>query len=211
MVTERGENGFHPFSMSIARGEICAIQTDFPADASTLLKSLATLLYPLGGTYAFMNRVLDFTDYRSLLPVKKRIGYVGTDAAMISNLTIEDNLLLMRHYDENSLNLKIEGSAAEYVKRFGLVDVLDMRPGEVAPPTLRLAILVRELGKSPDLLLLEYPEDYIGQANMALLRQVLGGMPLTDMVTVTVSGDNGLIDGFANAHISIRSGNIEKA
>jgi len=198
------------FSLSLDRGDICAIGTDSSAQACTLLKGLATLLYPLSGSYIFMGEMLDFSDYRNLLPFKKKIGYIGTGAAMISNLTIEDNLLLMRHYAENSLDIPIEGFVADLLRLFGLEGVLTMRPGEVAPLSRRLAIAVRELAKSPDLLLVEYPEDYIGQANLPVFRQVLAQMPLPRTVVAMVSDDGGLVSEFANVYVSIVEGNLTR-
>lgn len=207
---DKSGNGLKRFNLSLSRGDVCAIRSDSPAGANTFLKALATLLNPDSGAYHLMDEALDFSDYRKLLPFKKRIGYIGSDAAMISNLTIEDNLMLMRHYDENSLEITTEGITLDLVRLFGLEETLQMRPGELTPPTLRLAIVVRELAKSPDLLLVEYPEDYIGKANLTAFKQTLAGMPLSQMTIVMVSEDEDLIDQFTNTFLSISEGTLTK-
>lgn len=203
-------NGLGSINLSLARGNVCAIRSDSPGNTQTFLKALATLLSPDGGTYRLMDETLDFSDYRELLPVKRRIGYIGSEAAMISNLTIEDNLLLMRQYNENSLDIPVEGIMLDLVRRFGLEQDLAMRPGELTPPTQRLSIVVRELAKSPDLLLVEYPEDYIGKANLTAFRQTLKDMPLSQMVIIMVSEDEDLIDEFTNTTLSISEGILTK-
>ena len=210
IATDTPEDSPERFSLSLNKGEVCAIQTDSPSDACTLLKALATLLYPLSGSYSYRGEVLDFSDYRKLLPFKRKIGYIGTDAAMISNLTVEDNLLLMRHYNENSLDISIDGFTADLIQSFGLEGVLGMRPGEIAPLSQRLAIVVRELAKSPDLLLVEYPEDYIGQANLLVFKQVLARMPLSEIAIAMVSEDESLISEYANTYVSIAKGRLNR-
>ncbi len=197
-------------NLSLSQGDVCAIQTDSHADAHAFLKALATLVSPLRGEYRLMGQRLDFSDYRELLPFKKRIGYIGSDAAMISNFTIRDNLLLMRQYDENDLDVEIDGDTAELIRLFEFGDKLEMKPGGLTPPILRLAIAVRELSKSPALLLLEYPEDYIGLAKLRVFTRVLSRMPLSEMVVVFVSEDKDLVKQFANTHVAISRGSLAK-
>jgi ABC-type lipoprotein export system ATPase subunit len=191
-------------NLSLHLGNVYAVSTD----SATFLKTLATLLYPVRGTYRFKGETLDFSDYRLLLPIKKQIGYIGSDAAMISNMSIRDNLLLMRYYTENSLQLEIEGITEILCAQFHLTESLDMRPGALTPYTLRLAIATRELAKSPTLLLLEYPEDYIGQVHLDVLLNTLEKMPLFQMIVLIVSDNQQLIEKFTTKRISIIDGNL---
>ena len=210
LVGRRSGNGLQGYNLNLSRGDVCAVQSDSHADAHTFLKALATLVSPLRGEYRFMGEALDFSDYRELLPFKKRIGYIGSDAAMISNFTIRDNLLLMRQYSENTLDVEIDANMAELIRLFEFGDKLEMKPGGLNPPILRLAIAVRELSKSPDLLLLEYPEDYIGSAKLKVFTQILSRMPLSQMVVVFVTEDKDLVKQFANTHVAISEGNLAK-
>jgi hypothetical protein len=62
----------------------------------------------VGGTYRFNGEMVNLKDYRQCLAVKRQIGYVAADAAMISNRTIRENLLLTRFYYENDLTIDID-------------------------------------------------------------------------------------------------------
>jgi len=200
--------GLQRLNVYLSEGNVYIINTDSSADAVCFLKALATLQYPIQGEYRYKGKPLDFSEYRSILPVKKRIGYIGSDAAMISNMSIRENLLLMRYYDENSLNLSIEGVAAALCDQFKLNDHLDMRPGTVTPAILRLAITTRELAKSPELLLIEYPEEYIGQAHLDIFINTLENMPLFQMIVVFISNHQILIEKFATRQMSIINGQL---
>ena len=85
-----------------------SIKADLPDDAHLLLKGIAMLERPANGAYRFMEKKINFSDHRNLLPYKKKIGYITSDASMISNMSIRENLLLMRYYFENSLSLDIK-------------------------------------------------------------------------------------------------------
>lgn len=200
--------GLKGLNLTLHVGDVYALDTDSSADAVIFLKALATLLYPVQGLYRFRGETLDFSDYRTLLPIKKKIGYIGSDAAMISNMSIRENLLLMRYYKENLLQLTTDGIAETLCVQFQLKESLDMRPGALTPSTLRLAITARELAKSPELLLLEYPENYIGQVHLDTLSDTLESMPLFQMIVVFISSDQHLMERFATKHISIINGNL---
>lgn len=208
IAPDRAGNGLREFDFSLSKGDFCIIQTDSRDDVRLFLKALATLKQPVYGTYNFMGETLDFSDYRSLLPCKKRIGYIGSDAAMISNMTIRENLLLMRHYYENSLQLSLDERAVSLCRSFELEDILYAHPGEIPPAVLRLAITTRELTKSPDMLLFEYPEDYIGQANLHVFMETLNGMPISEMGIVFISEDRNFIKAFSNRKVSISTGTL---
>jgi len=103
LVVEGFVNSLKDICFTLAEGDACAIKAAAADDAYIFLKALATLVSPQTGTYRYMGETMDFSDYRKLLPFKKKIGYVGQDSAMLSNKTVRENLLLMRSYFENSL------------------------------------------------------------------------------------------------------------
>ncbi len=210
IAPERAGRGLQEVSFSLAKGDICSIRTDSPADAGTFLKALATITHPVKGSYRYEGNILDFSDYRSLLPIKKRIGYIASDAAMISNLSIRDNLLLMRQFHEDSLDLALDGISEALCRHFELAHLLDARPGELTPSALRHAIATRELAKSPALLLLEYPEDYIGLAHIGVFTETLKTLPLSRMAAAFLSDDEGFIDMFANRQVTISEGKLRQ-
>ena len=154
--------------------------------------------------FYFKDKKVDFSDYRNLLPCKKKIGYIASDSAMISNITVMENLLYMRYYFENSLSLSLDERADKLCRIFGIHDKLNMCPGRLRSVDLRIAIAIREFTKSSDLLLLERPEDFIGHDNFDLFTEVLRDIVLTKMPIVFISYDKDFIEEFSNKKIFLK-------
>jgi len=203
-------NGLRNVYFALSAGDACSIQTDFMDDAHIFLKSLATLVDPQTGTYRYAGETIDFSDYRNLLPFKRKIGYIGQDSAMISNRTIRENLLLMRSYFENSLSLALDENTTRLCRTFDFEGKLDLRPGELRPVELRMAIATRELTKSFDVLLLERPEDYFGHARFDLFSDILKDTLEHGHAVVFFSNDQDFIDTFSNRKVLIAGGTLAK-
>ena len=203
-------NGLKNSYFTLSNGDICSIQTDSSDDAYNFLKALATLVYPVNGAYRFLGEAANFSDYRELLPIKKKIGYIGQDSAMISNRTVRENMLLMRYYFENSLSPVLDENASKLCKMFNLQDKLDLRPGDIRPVDLRIAIAIRELSKSVDVLLLDRPEDYFGYNRFALFKEIMGDIIESVLAVVFFSHDLNFIETFSNMKILIKSGTLTK-
>jgi len=201
-------NGLNRFYFDLSKGDVCSIQADLPDDAHLLLKGIAMLERPANGAYRFMGKKINFADHRNLLPYKKKMGYITTDASMISNMSIRENLLLMRYYFENSLSLDIKDNVKNLCTVFDIYDKLDVRPGALRPMELRSAITIRELTKSPDLLLFERPEDFITRTKFDLFAKLLKEMLLSGLPVVFISYDTNFIKEFSNRQILISGGNL---
>ena len=204
-------NGLNNIHFSLSNGDVCSIQTDSTNDACDFLKALATLLSPENGTYRFQGEALRFSDYRELLPVKKRIGYIGQDAAMISNRTVRENLLYMRFYFENSLLLSLDKNTMRFCGIFNFLDKLDKRPGELRPVDLRVAIAIRELTKSFDVLLCERPENYFGSNRLELFKEICEDIVASGHTIVFFSNDPGFMETRSNRKILISGGTLTAA
>ncbi len=201
-------NGLNGFCFSIVEGDICSIDADSPDDAHLLLKAIATLVRPLKGTYKFMGKKLDFSNDKQLLSCKKQTGYITSDAALINNLSIRENLLLMRYYFENSLSLNIDKKTAELCANFNIYDKLDLRPGDLRPIEAQAAIAIRELSNSPAILLIEHPESFVMRSQFNMFKEILKDTLSSGCPLVFISHDKGFIEEFSNRNIFISKGTL---
>jgi ABC-type iron transport system FetAB ATPase subunit len=163
--TGRGK-GLQKFSFSLSQGDAFSLHADRIDDAHLFLRALATLEPPEEGTYFFKNEALDFTKSRRLLPVRSKIAYLGTDAALIGNRTLRTNLLLGRYYHENKLDLELSDDVLSMCRLLGIEEKLDLRPAQVALEDVRAAVIVREMTKGAEVYLIE-------QAFVVLARPVV--------------------------------------
>lgn len=147
--------------LKITRGDVIAIDANAALDSRQLLRVLATLERPKQGRFRFDGFDVDLDDYRRCLSVKRRIGYVAPDCAMVSNRTVRENLLLTRFYHENDLSIELDETMALLCKDAGLSGDLDRRPSELNDGALMKTIAIREMGKRPLLMLIDRPENFI--------------------------------------------------
>jgi len=163
--TGRGK-GLQKFSFSLSPGDAFSLHADRIDDAHLFLRALATLEPPEEGAYFFKDEALDLTKSRRLLAVRRRIGYLGTDAALIGNRTLRTNLLLGRYYHENKLDLELNDEVLSLCRLFGIEEKLDLRPAQVALEDARAAVIIREMTKGAEVFLVE-------QAFVVLARPVV--------------------------------------
>lgn len=206
LASEGTGNGLNGFYFALSKGDVCSIETNSLDDAHTLLRALATLKNPVKGIYRFMGEEIDFSDYRNLLPYKKKIGYIASDSGMISNRTIRENLLFMRYYFENSLSINLDKNTEGLCRAFDIHDELDMRPAALHHLNLRLAITIREITKSPDMLLLDRPEDFVGHTKFNIFIDNFKKLLATGLAVVILSYDRDFVDTFSNKKILITDG-----
>jgi ABC-type lipoprotein export system ATPase subunit len=147
--------------LTVTQGDVIAIVADAPIDGRYLLRILATLAQPARGIYRFKGESVNPKDYRRCLAIKRQIGYVAVDAAMISNRTLRENLLLARFYYENDLTIDIDQTAAWLCEDAGLFRKLNQRPSVLSDSELLKAITIREMVKSPAVMLVDRPENFL--------------------------------------------------
>ncbi len=192
----------------IAKGDICSIQTDSRQDANLFLKALATFVKPEKGLYFFSGRRVDFSSYKKLLPVKKKIGYMVSDSALLSNKSLRENLLLMRMYFENSQKLNIDKYTKMLCDTLNITNKLDLRCAEVDFMIQRSVIAIREIVKNPVLMLMECPEDFIGHNFFKEFVKICERQVNKNITAVFLSYNKDFINKFSNRQISISDGNV---
>jgi ABC-type lipoprotein export system ATPase subunit len=196
-----------PSQLVIDGGDMVAIIADAPLAGRYLLRVLATLESPERGEYRFKGMRVDLNSDQQCLAVKCQIGYVAPDAAMVSNRTLRENLLLTRFYHENDLTIDIDETVYGLCKDAGLVDKLDQRPSALSGTELLKAIAIREIAKAPAVMLIEFPEYFLQLKESDGLFQHLKRMIRLESAVVFYSHNSELV-GLANRRLTLAGGSI---
>jgi len=199
---------FERFDFSIAWEDVCVLSADSIDDGLTFLKALATLTRPLHGIYRYNGDILNLSDYSGLLSVKKKIGFITSHSALISNRTIRENLLLAGSYFNNTISMELDEKTRELCELFSIQKMIDQRPSDLSARDCHLAITIRELAKSPEILLLEHPEDFIGLANFGILWDFLAKFVKEKLPVVFLSNSKSFIQSFSNRKLVIMQGTL---
>ncbi len=200
--------GLSGVNLRLSAGDAFSMVTDSPDDAHFLLRAIATLEVPEEGKFFYKGKELNLLDYSVLLPYKKKVGYIAADAALISNLSAYENLMLMSSYFENSTNLKMPDKMVDLCRLFELQEKLHLKPAELHPEENRLFIVIRELSKSPEILLIERPTDFLGAKSIDALKTALRTLAGKNIALVLSSADRAFISEFCNRQIVIEKGKI---
>lgn len=200
--------GLRPFDFRLAQGEVCSVNCEPADDAHLFVRALATLERPLEGRYSFKGTPLDFSSYLHLLPYKRRISFISPDSVMIGNRTLRENLLISRLYFENKSRLKLDGKTLELCKLFQIEAKLDMRPAQLDNEDVRLAIIIRELSKNAEFIILERPRDHLGYKKFGLFIDLLKIFLDEGVPMVLVSSDEDFSHEFSTREIIIKGGTV---
>jgi ABC-type lipoprotein export system ATPase subunit len=193
--------------LAVVPGDVIAIVADPPIDGRYLLRILATLEHPERGEYRFNGKSVDLKDYRQCLAVKRQIGYVAPDAALISNRTLRENLILTRFYSENDLTIDIDETVDSLCRGAGLSPMLNRRPSVLSDVELLKAITIREMGKAPAAMLIDRPENFIKIDENDKIFNHLKNMVGSGTAVVFVS-HNTKMNSLANRQLTVGVGEI---
>jgi phospholipid/cholesterol/gamma-HCH transport system ATP-binding protein len=106
----------------------------------------------LGGEPAALAR----RDQAALL---SRVGWHPRAGALLSNLTLRENLLLPLRFHRRASAAEAERAASTALRRFGLRQAEEVRPEEVPLPVRRRVALARATLLDPELLVVDDPLD----------------------------------------------------
>ena len=203
-----GGTALQGVNFSLHRGDRISVVAHARQDVQLFMKGLATLVYPTSGKIFFQGNSLDFSDYRNLLAYKQKVGYIASDVSLISNKSIKDNLMLMVNYLENSFSMAIPDDIMELCRIFHLDTKLDLRPTCLDPEKRRIAIIIREICKKPDMLLIERPKEFLGVKSFDTFKSILQRLMDTGIVLVCYALDEDFVNHFSTREIVIDKGSI---
>src|SRR5687767_13681321 len=151
------ETGLSDVSFQIGAGDLLMVRIEREnervplADASQGLQPLS------GGTVTFMGE-----DWRNLSTDKAaarrgKIGRLFEDEGWISDLNVDENILLSQLHHTDRTEAEIMDEALQFARVFGLPGLPRGRPGNIRRWDLRKAACIRAFLGKPALVILEQP------------------------------------------------------
>lgn len=158
--------------LAVEEGQSLAVVGPSGSGKSTLLNIMGALDRPTSGTVLFDGEELSQKDEKQLAEVRaRRIGFVFQQHYLLPQLTVLENVLVP------TIPLRNEGDkterAKELLKRVGLKDHLDYRPGFLSGGEQQRVAVVRALINEPRLLLADEPTGSLDWASAENLADLL--------------------------------------
>jgi len=152
------ECGLSNVSCELKAGELWLVRLEREDERLPLADAAEGLAVPIQGRVAFLGE-----DWRSMSPDhaaarRGKIGRLFEDDGWISDLDLDQNIMLSQRYHTQRSEAEILDEAVKFARLFGLPGLPRGRPASVRRPDLRKAACIRAFLGQPALIILERPE-----------------------------------------------------
>ncbi len=183
-LTFEDEKILDNISMKFPKGKLIAITGPSGCGKSTLLKISAGLISPdRGQVFIEGNNIFELSR-TTLFQMRKELAFIFQDAALISNLTVYNNIALpLRHHynpPEDEINRKVTG----ILRNVNLENERDLLPAQLSMGQRKLVSFARGLILEPGLIFFDEPVSGIDVITREKIINMI--LPLNDDPDITL-------------------------
>jgi len=179
----KGKSVLNGVDISVKEQETRVIMGVSGCGKSTLLGILLGLITPDAGTVDFKGQDMTHLKRRGLNEVRTNIGMVYQNAALLSSLTIGENVALPLKELTHKNAGEIDSIINEKLELVGLIDAKDELPSELSGGMQKRAGMARALALNPELALFDEPTAGLDPINSNLINELI--ITLRDSQKVT--------------------------
>ncbi|MCF8260243.1 MAG: ATP-binding cassette domain-containing protein [Melioribacteraceae bacterium] len=155
---EDDENFYSDISLNITGGELVLVMGTYSSGGELLIKSIAGIIEPNSGEILINGDNIFDAKSNEIVKMRKLTSYVFDNGGLISNLSIEQNLLLpLNIHFPNLTDKEKEVRLNGYLIQFGLNDYRNKRPSELNIELRKLIGYVRALITNPKIIMMNEP------------------------------------------------------
>lgn len=173
-------------SFRVAEGETLCILGGSGDGKTTLLKALMGVSKPDSGRIRVYGHDMYSLAEKELLALRRKIGVTFQSGALLSSLTLAENLALPLEYHTRLDQETIATMVKIKLQQVGLLHAADLRPAEVSGGMKKRAAVARALAMDPKILFYDEPSaglDPIATARIdRLINDLKTGMGITSVV-----------------------------
>lgn len=149
---------FRDLNLKLVRGEALLILGSSGRGKSLLLKLCAGLISPDEGEVRMGDVDLASASKETLQELRARMGFVFQNSALISNMSLYDNIALPLRYHRHWTEAEVRARVDEVMDLFGVDRAFDFSiPARLSLEMHKRAALARAFVLKPELLLMDQP------------------------------------------------------
>lgn len=211
VILHQGRSVLDGITLGLRTGESVGVMETENLSDYFLLRLFALIEPPALGDVYVRGRKVNFKRMPDLLALRKRVAYIPHTSALISNLTLRDNVTLFdRYHNDRKPDIAIH-RAMPLLERFDLVPYLDYRPAEVEAQHRRKTVIVREFLKDCFIAVFEQLRRDLSVQDLKGLCDLLIEKKQDGTLTFLISEDDeSLVRSICDRRIEIKEGRILK-
>jgi phospholipid/cholesterol/gamma-HCH transport system ATP-binding protein len=206
-----GQQVLRGAELEVARGEILTLLGPSGTGKSVLLKHIIGLIQPDAGDVYVDGRSVGKASYSELAALRRRMGYVFQDGALLDSLTIRENLRLALADETDARSpARAERRIAETLALVNLDEsVLDKRPNEVSGGMRKRVGVARAIINHPEIILYDEPTAGLDPQNVALIDDlILRTRDRFGATSVVITHDLGSVRRIADQVVLLNQGRV---
>ncbi|MCD1633381.1 phosphonate ABC transporter ATP-binding protein [Martelella mediterranea] len=211
-----GDKALNDVSLTVPEGQVVGLIGPSGAGKSTLIRCINRLVEPTSGSVSISGRSITGQGQRELRAMRRRIGMIFQEYALVERLTVMENVLsgrlgyvgfwtsFTRRYGADDIGL-----AYRLLDRVGLMHQADKRADALSGGQRQRVGIARALAQEPELLLVDEPtaslDPKTSRQIMRLLIEICAERNLPAIVNIH---DVPLAQQFMQRIIGLRAGEI---
>ena len=198
-------------TMTVARGELVALQGASGSGKSTLMNILGCLDRPSAGQYWLDGQeVAALSGEQRALIRNRKIGFVFQNFNLLARTSALDNVTMPLAYTAAHLSQKeCRERGRQLLERVGLGDRLDHHPGQLSGGQQQRVAIARALINAPPLLFADEPTGNLDSRTSEEILRMFQQLNGDDGITVIVVTHDNDVARYAKRIIHMRDGLVE--
>lgn len=173
-------------SFDVHRGRTLAIMGPSGSGKSVTLRNIIGLVHPDRGRVLVEEQVVSELDAKALAALRRRMGYVFQEGALINWLSVGENVALPLRENTDLPDAEIRQRAQHKLELVRIPDAWDKLPGEISGGMKKRVGLARALVTDPEIILYDEPnaglDPEIARSINATIRELSDTLAVTSVV-----------------------------